>query len=103
MSGLLIFFLLIGAVATILYAVGYSVGIKQAFDDAQQEEEIADYKDSAYTVTIAIAVLASAVIIGLVGVSPIFIYAGPLLAIVTTFMVGYAFFYERKMRGSGNY
>lgn len=102
MSGLLIFFLIIGALATILYAMGYSVGVKQAFDDAQQEEEIEDYKDSAYTVTIAIAVLASAVIIGLVGVNPIFIYAGPLLAIVTTFMVGYAFFYERNMRKSDN-
>ena len=101
MSGLLMFFLLIGAIATILYAAGYSVGVKQAFEDAQQEDEDTDYKDSAYTVSIAIAVLASAVIIGLVGVNPIFIYAGPVLAIVTTFMVGYAFFYERNMRKSG--
>ena len=102
MSGLLMFFLLLGVVATILFAAGYSVGLKQAFDDAQEEDEITDYKDSAYTVAIAIAVLASAVIIGLVGVNPIFIYAGPLLAIVTTFMVGYAFFYERNMRKSDN-
>ena len=103
MSGLLIFFLIIGAAATILYAAGYALGIKQSFQDAQLEEEVTDYKDSAYTYTIAAAVLASAVIIGLVGVNPIFVYAGPLLAIFTTFMVGFAFFFERMMRSSGNY
>lgn len=103
MSGLLIFFLIIGAAATVLYAAGYATGIRQSFADVEADTEIEDYKDSAYTVTIALAVLASAVIIGLVGVSPIFIYAGPLLAVITTFMVGFAFFYERMMRSSGNY
>ena len=103
MSGILIFFLIIGAAATILYAAGYVTGVKQSFHDAQLEDEITDYKDSAYTVTIALAVLASAVIIALVGVNPIFVYAGPILAVFTTFMVGYAFFYEKKMRDTGNY
>ncbi len=103
MSGLLIFFLIIGAAATVLYAAGYAIGIRQSFADVEADAEIEDYKDSAYTVTIALAVLASAVIIGLVGVSPIFVYAGPLLAVITTFMVGFAFFYERMMRASGNY
>ena len=103
MSGLFIFFLIIGAAATILYAAGYATGIKQSFHDAKLEEEITDYKDSAYTVSIACAVIASAVIIGLVGVHPIFVYAGPLLAVITTFMVGYAFFLERKQRETGNY
>lgn len=103
MSGLLIFFIIIGAIATALYAAGYATGIKQSFADVEADKEITEYKDSAYTVTIALAVIASAVIIGLVGVSPIFVYAGPLLAVVTTFMVGFAFFYERMMRASGNY
>ncbi len=103
MSGLFIFFLIIGAVATILYAAGYATGIKQSFTDVEEDKEITEYKDSAYTVTIALAVIASAVIIALVGVNPIFVYAGPILAVVTTFMVGFAFFYERMMRASGNY
>ena len=103
MSGLLIFFLIIGAAATVLYAAGYATGIRQSFADVEADTEITEYKDSAYTVTIALAVIASAVIIGLVGVSPIFVYAGPLLAVITTFMVGFAFFYERMMRSSGNY
>ncbi len=102
MSGILVFFLIIGAAATILYAAGYATGLKQTFSDAQEEEEITDYKDSAYTYTIAAAVVASAVIIALVGVNPIFVYAGPLLAVVTTFMVGFAFFYERMLRSSGD-
>ncbi|MCY4641590.1 MAG: hypothetical protein OXC41_02675 [Gammaproteobacteria bacterium] len=103
MSGLLIFFLIIGAAATALYAAGYVTGIRQSFADVEEDKEIAEYKDSAYTVTIALAVIASAVIIGLVGVNPIFVYAGPLLAVITTFMVGFAFFFERMMRASGNY
>ena len=103
MSGLFIFFLTIGAIATVLYAAGYVTGIKQSFVDVEEDKEITEYKDSAYTVTIALAVIASAVIIALVGVNPIFVYAGPLLAVVTTFMVGFAFFFERMMRASGNY
>lgn len=103
MSGLLIFFIIIGAIATILYVAGYVIGIKQSFADVEEDKEVTNYKDSAYTVTIALAVIASAVIIALVGVAPVFVYAGPLLAVVTTFMVGFAFFYERMMRSSGNY
>ena len=103
MSGLFIFFLILGAASTILYAAGYFMGMKQAFDDVDLDTEVTDYKDSAYTGAIAAAVLAAAVIIGLVGQSPIFVYAGPLLAIVTTIMVGFAFFYEKMMRESGNY
>lgn len=103
MSGLFIFFLIIGAAATALYAAGYATGIKQSFHDALTEEEVTDYKDSAYTVSIACAVVASAVIIALVGVNPVFVYAGPLLAVITTFMVGFAFFLERMQRASGKY
>ena len=79
------------------------MGMKQAFSDVDVDTEVTDYKDSAYTSSIAAAVVAAAVIIGLVGQSPIFVYAGPVLAIVTTFMVGFAFFYEKMMRESGNY
>lgn len=103
MSGLLIFFIIIGAMATVLYVAGYVIGIKQSFADVEADKEVTNYKDSAYTVTIALAVIASAVIIALVGVAPVFVYAGPLLAVFTTFMVGFAFFYERMMRSSGNY
>ena len=103
MSGIFILFLILGAASTILYASGYIMGMKQAFSDRDADTEVSDYKDSAYTASIACAVVAAAVIIGLVGQSPIFVYAGPLLAIITTFMVGFAFFYEKMMRESGNY
>ena len=103
MSGLFIFFLILGAASTNLYAAGYVTGMKQAFADVDQDTDVTDYKDSAYTASIACAVVAAAVIIGLVGQSPIFVYAGPLLAIVTTFGVGFAFFYEKMMKESGNY
>jgi len=98
MSGIYIFFILFGVFATILFISGYVIGIRQSFSDAAIDEEITDYEDSNYTVAIALAVLASATIIFLGGVSPIFLYVGPFLAIVTAAMVGYAFFFERNMR-----
>jgi|GEM_PF-2663948 len=98
MSGISLFFLIIGAIATILFVAGYVVGIKQAFADSASNDEVTDYEDSNYTISILCAVIASAVIIALAGVNPMFIYLGPLLAIVTAGMVGFAFFYERNMR-----
>src|SRR4029077_10600202 len=49
-----------------------------------------------YAVPVVFAVAASAVVIALVGVNPIFVYLGPLLAIVTNAMIGFAFFYDRE-------
>ena len=98
MSGIYIFFILIGIFATILFIAGYVIGIKQSFADSASDDEVTEYEDSNYTISIFLAVLASAGIIFLAGVNPIFIYVGPFLAIVTAAMVGYAFFFERNMR-----
>lgn len=98
MSGIYIFFILFGVFATVLFISGYVIGIRQSFADSASDEEVDEYEDSNYTISIFCAVLASALIIFLAGVNPIFIYAGPFLAVVTAAMVGYAFFFERNMR-----
>jgi hypothetical protein len=99
MSGLLVFYILAGIAATVLFVTGYIVGIKQSLlDSASDKKTTDDFEDSNYTISISLAVIASASLIGLAGVNPIFIYLGPLLSIVTASMVGVAFFYERNMR-----
>lgn len=99
MSGLLVLYILAGIAATVLFVTGYIVGIKQSLVDAADDLETTnDFEDSNYTISISLAVIASASLIGLAGVDPMFIYIGPLLSIVTASMVGVAFFYERNMR-----
>jgi hypothetical protein len=89
-------FLVAGAVATILFFADYVRGAWTAIaTHSDAEIEVDDSGDvQAYWWQIAAAVAAAAVIIGLAGVSPAFVYLGPALAIVTAASNGLAFFLE---------
>jgi hypothetical protein len=103
MSTLDIVFMILGAAATLLFIAGYIRGTRTAlasYDDPKIEVD--DSGDiHTYWWPIVVAVLAAATIIGLVGVSPIFIYAGPLLAIGTAAVNGLAFFLEKDPKTAG--
>lgn len=85
-------------VATIIFVAGYFRGVTGAVADHRAEDKapIPEEKDSNYGVAILAAVVVASTIIGLVGVVPEMIYAGPLLAIVTATMNGVAFFADAK-------
>ena len=85
-------------IATAIFAIGYFKGVTGAVADhrAAADAPIPEEKDSNYGLAILAAVVAASAIIGLVGVVPEMIYAGPLLAIVTATMNGVAFFVDAK-------
>lgn len=88
-------FLLMGLIATVVFALGYYRGVTGAVTDHRNSGEsapIPEEENSNYGLAIVCAVIASAVIIASVGFVPEMMYAGPLLAIVTATMNGVAFF-----------
>ncbi len=84
--------------ATAIFVTGYIKGVTGAVADhrSQADSPIPEEKDSNYGIAILAAVIVASAIIGLVGVVPEMIYAGPLLAIVTATMNGVAFFVDSK-------
>jgi hypothetical protein len=98
MSTIEIVFYIAGAIATLLFFAGYIRGTKTALDT--YDDELIEVNDSGdiqhYWLPIGLAVIAATTIIGLVGVIPEFVYAGPALAILTAAMNGIAFFIEEK-------
>jgi len=96
MSMLFILFLALGALATILFVAGYVRGTRAALasyaDDTVEVDDSGDVKT--YWWSIALAVLGAALAIGLAGVHPLFIYAGPLMVLVTAAGIGLAFFLD---------
>lgn len=99
MSTLQIAFLILGAIATVIFVAGYVKGAKIALstydDDTVEVDDSGDIKH--YWAPIAAAVGAAIAVIGLMGVNPIFIYAGPLLVIGTAAGIGSAFFFDRDL------
>lgn len=98
MSTLEFIFVILGAAATLLFVAGYVRGARTAL--AVHDDHRIEVDDShdihSYWWPICLAVLGAALVIGLVGVAPVFIYAGPLLAIGTAAANGLAFFLEDK-------
>jgi hypothetical protein len=96
MTPLLAVFLVLAGLATALFIAGYARGAKVALasydDDTVEVDDSGDIKT--YWWPIAIAVVGAGVIIALAGVHPLFIYAGPLLALVTAGGIGLAFFLD---------
>ena len=89
-------FLALGAAATALFVAGYIRGVRNAlltYDDDQIETDTSGDID-VFWWKIGAGVLAASLVIFLVGVSPVFVYLGPLLAILTAAMNGLAFFVE---------
>jgi hypothetical protein len=90
---------ILGLLATVLFVAGYFRGASSALTDRQQSHSqttIEGENKARYVVPVVFAVATSAVVIALVGVDPIFVYLGPLLAIATSAMIGIAFFYDRE-------
>jgi len=96
MSTLETVFLAFGALATVIFVVGYIRGARIAiatYDDDQVEiDDSGDVQN--FWWQIAAAVAAATLVIYLCGVFPEFVYVGPALAIFTATMNGIAFFLE---------
>ncbi len=96
MTPLLAVFLVLAGLATALFIAGYVRGTKVALasydDDTVEVDDSGDIKT--YWQPIAVAVFCAGLIIALAGVHPLFIYAGPLLALVTAAGIGAAFFLD---------
>jgi len=89
--------IILGLAATVLFVAGFGRGLRNAIAEYRSHSfEPSDVPDFNYAGVAAISVIASGVIIALAGVSPVFIYLGPLLAIVTAAGVGVAFFVEKS-------
>jgi hypothetical protein len=83
---------ILGLLGAATFLTGFVKGVREAVRDYRHPEPEAAWSDERhYGLSAFFAVLASAIVIGLVGVAPAWIYAGPLLAIVTATGVGLAF------------
>jgi len=92
MSGIFAFILAFGLLGAAIFISGFVKGVREAIRQHGDLTPEADWSDDGrYGSSAFFAVLASAVVIALVGFSPVFIYVGPLLAIVTATGVGLAF------------
>lgn len=97
MSAMFYTVLVLSLIATVVFAIGYYRGVSGAVSDhraAGNAPPIPEEEKSNYGLAIVCAVIASGTIIGLIGVVPEMMYAGPLLAIVTATMNGVAFFFD---------
>lgn len=100
MSSLLMFFILCGIIATILFIAGYARGVRSAlhsFDDDTIDTDTTGDLNAKWWMFGA-AVVAATTVIALVGTAPMFIYLGPLLAIGTAAANGIAFFLDSPKR-----
>jgi hypothetical protein len=95
-------FLIIGAIATVVFVSGYIKGTRIALasynDDTVETDDTGDIQT--YWGPILTAVLCAVAIVGLAGVHPAFIYAGPACAVGTAFGIGLAFFVDRDSKVS---
>ncbi len=95
MSTISLFITVLGLAATLLFAAGFYRGLRQSIQARSAESRKEDTYDENDRWSSAIfAVVASAVIIALVGVWPSTIYAGPILVILTAAANGIAFFLD---------
>ncbi|RJF89806.1 hypothetical protein D3874_24930 [Oleomonas cavernae] len=98
MSTISIVIIALGSAATLLFVLGYIRGTRNALNSFRQPEgkelEVPQY---GHWGAMAFATIASAVVIAAVGLTPLFIYAGPILVILSAAGTGYAFFLEEKI------
>lgn len=92
MSVIFVVIVVLGLLGAATFLTGFLKGVREAIDEYRHPQPESDWTDDGrYGASAVFAVLASALVIGLVGVAPAWIYAGPLLAIVTATGVGLAF------------
>jgi hypothetical protein len=92
MSGIFTLIVILGLFGAAIFLAGFVKGVGEAVREYRNPEPEGEWTDEGhYGSSAFFAVLASAVVIALVGVAPAWIYAGPVLAIVTATGVGIAF------------
>ncbi len=94
-DGWWIVFTILAAGTTILFFSGYLYGIVRALGQKQDTVTFDTEDTRHYAVPIAVAVILSAIIIGLAGVNPAFVYIGALLDLVTAGVIGACFFLDK--------
>ncbi|TAL76463.1 MAG: hypothetical protein EPN75_14290 [Beijerinckiaceae bacterium] len=92
-------FVILAVGAAILFISGYLYGIVRTLSANRKGLNTVSF-DSVdtrhYTAPMAIAVILSAVIIGLAGVNPAFVYIGAVLDLVTAGAIGACFFLDKS-------
>ena len=97
MSAIFIAIVAFGLFGAAVFISGFIVAVREAVRERRDGAPEGEWVDKGrYGWSAFFAVFASAVVIALAGVNPIWIYAGPLLAIVTATGVGIAFFVGRE-------
>jgi hypothetical protein len=96
MSTIYLAIIILGLIGTAIFVAGFAKGLRDAITDYRSGVPDNNETDEApYGISTVAAVAASALLIAAVGFSPYWVYAGPLLAIVTGAGVGIAFFMEQ--------
>ena len=97
MSRVFTLIVVLGLIGAATFLVGFTKGVREAVSEYRNPQPEGAWSDEGhYGLSALFAVVASAVVIALVGVAPAWIYAGPLLAIVTATGVGVAFLVGNK-------
>jgi hypothetical protein len=94
MSNISTVIITLSILATILFAVGFIRGVKNAVASFRAGDDDSEVTDLAHWPSVIFAVVASAVVIAAVGFSPSLVYAGPILVIISGAATGLAFFLE---------
>lgn len=97
MSAIFSIMVILGLLGAATFLTGFVKGVREAIREYRDPQPVTEWTDEGhYGASAFFAVLASAVVIALVGVNPAWIYAGPVLAIVTATGVGLAFLIGNK-------
>lgn len=92
MSAVFTAIVIFGLTGAAVFLVGLAKGVRETLTERNAPNREAAWSEGrSYGLSALIAVVVSAVVIGLAGVSPGWIYAGPFLAIVTATGVGVCF------------
>jgi len=94
MSNISTVILTLSILGTVLFAAGFIRGVRNAISAFRLPDDDSQVTDLAHWPSVIFAVIASAVAIAAVGFSPIFVYAGPILVIISGAATGLAFFLE---------
>jgi hypothetical protein len=94
-NGWWIVYTILAAGTTILFVSGYLYGIVRALGSKQDMFTLDTEDTRHYAVPIGVAVILSAVAIGLAGINPAFVYIGPLLNLITAGVIGACFFLDK--------
>jgi hypothetical protein len=101
MSAIFIAIVAFGLFGAAVFISGFIVAVRETIRERRDATPEREWEDKGrYGWSAFFAVFASAVVIALAGVNPLWIYAGPWLAIVTATGVGIAFFVGREKRAA---